>query len=349
MNSSRRGPDGLGASSPPTRVAPPRRVRPEGIGLGGLFPRSYRQKLAAAEPFWGDSEYDAARVHYEAPSPVIGTAVHAHHRIREGLQPKLAMTPAQRYHEEDPETERFLGHLLHTVTPNQSRYEFDINRPPDTTVYATPDLAWGQQVWAEPLSQFEREFTLEKWYEFHTFMDCAVEDAIERFGYAVVFDFHSYNYQRQGYADWRADDRPVINLGTRHLNLDERGTRIKDWFFERIRGHTLLGESMLVQENGVFYGGYLNRRLSHLYGPRVITLSVEYKKVYMDERTGEVYQDVLRDLTSQMDETIRGLGDEFGMPLRARSKAPDLASGTYDPGRRELGGRWPADAIEEMA
>ncbi len=189
-------------------------------------------------------------------------------------------------------------------------------------------------MWREPLNQFEREFSIEKWYEFHTFIDCAVEDAIERFGYAVVFDFHSYNYQRKGYVDWRTDDRPVINLGTRHLNLDDQGTRVKDWFMDSIRQHTLLGEEMQVQENGVFYGGYLNRRLSHLYGPKVITLSVEYKKVYMDERTGEIFEDALEDLVRQMNDTIHGLADEFALPVRDRPEIPQLAEGGR-PHRRE--------------
>ena len=110
----------------------------------------------------------------------------------------------------------------------------------------------------------------------------------------------------------------------------------------RIRHHTVLGEDALVQENGVFYGGYLNRRLSHLYGPRVITLSVEYKKVYMDERTGEIYEDVVRDLADQMDETIRELAEELAAPIRPASAAPALSDGAWHPQRRHGEPAWPA-------
>lgn len=160
-------------------------------------------------------------------------------------------------------------------------------------------------------------------------MDAAVEDAVDRYGYAIVFDFHSYNYQRKGDTDWRTDGKPVINLGTRHLILDDQGERIKNWFLARLKQHTVLGEECMVEENGVFYGGYLNRRLAHLYQHRCITLSVEYKKVYMDERTGEVHEDVLLDLVAQMDDTIRDLGAHLGVPVRDKPLLPALRG--HDP------------------
>lgn len=314
-------PTNISAGFPPSRQGPPRAVVP--VSTGGLFPRDYRRRLREApDPFVDVTEFDAATVTYRASTPILGTALHYHHQIRPDIAPKVLLDDAGRFLEEDPETHRFLAPLMHCITPNQSRYEMDLNRPPDTTLYSSPELAWGQQVWREPLNQFEREFSLEKWYEFHTMMDCAVEDAIERFGYAVVFDFHSYNYQRNGPTDWRTDDKPVINLGTRHLQLDDFGRDLVDRFFADVEQHTVLGESCMVQENGVFYGGYLNRRLSHLFGPRVITLSVEYKKVYMDEHTGRVDTKVLDDLVAQMTDSMVALGDRLDVPVDAGGAAP---------------------------
>lgn len=315
-------PKTISASQPPSRRAPPPSKVP--VSTGGLYPRDYRRNLREGRRFQDVSEFDSTTVVHDGASPFIGTAVHYHDRIRQDLVPKLALDRAAMHYEEDPETHRFLGRFLHTLTPNQSRFELDLNRPPDTTVYAEPSLAWGLDVWKEPLNQYEKEFSQEKWYEFHTMMDCAVEDTIERFGFAVVFDFHSYNYQRHGPTDWRTDGKPVINLGTRHLQLDAQGRRTVDWFLHELQGHTVLGESCLVEENGVFYGGYLNRRLAHLYGSKVITLSVEYKKVYMDEASGAVQEDILGDLITQMDETIGALADRLGAPLRERSALPFL-------------------------
>lgn len=320
----------LKAGAPPSRKAPPPSRVP--VSTGGLYPRDYRRWLRdEPAPTCRVSEFDSTTVCYEASSPILGTALHYHWAVRDQLKPKFALSDAQRYYEEDPETHRFLGPVLHTLTPNQSRFELDLNRPPDTTVYSKPSLAWGLKVWKQPLSQYEREFSMEKWYEFHTLMDAAVEDAIERFGYAIVFDFHSYNYQRKEPVDWRTDGKPVLNLGTRHLALDDKGRAIVDDFLRDIRGHTVQGEECLVEENGVFYGGYLNRRLSHLYGKRVITLSVEYKKVYMDERTGEVKEEILQDLVQQMGQSIRALADRLGAPVREKGDLPFLPAAKEEP------------------
>lgn len=310
-----------GAGAPPSRDGPPQSV--PAVSTGGLFPRDYRRRLRDKEgPFCARSEFGATTVHYRADSPILGTALHYHHDVREDIAGKLALDDAGRYYEEDPETHRFLGLVPHCITPNMSRYEVDLNRPPDTAFYAKPSLAWGQEVWSEPLQQFEKEFTLERWYEAHTMMDCAVEHAIETHGYCIVFDFHSYNYQRKGETDWRSDGKPVINIGTRHLDLDAKGKLLVDGFVADVKQHTVLGEDCLVEENGVFYGGYLNRRLSHLFGPRAITLSVEYKKVYMDERTGRIHQKVLDDLVQQMDDSIRRLAESLEAPVLDRSDVP---------------------------
>ncbi len=311
----------MSAATPPSREGPrPSRVP---VSTGGLFPRDYRARLRKDDgPFRAPSEFDSTTVIYDAPSPFIGTALHWSPTIRKDIAPKLSISLADRFYEEDPETHRFLAPLTHVLLPNQSRYEVDLNRPPDVAIYSRPELAWGKEVWGEALSDFEREFTMEKWYEFNTLMDCAVEDAIERFGFAVVFDFHSYNYQRDRYVDWRTDGKPVINLGTRHLDLDDRGRAIVSDTFASLRGHTVGGGPCLVEENGVFYGGYLNRRLNHLYGPRCITLSIEYKKVYMDERTGVIDESILSELNAQMTATIATLATKYGAAVRGTPSIP---------------------------
>lgn len=278
----------------------------------------------ARHGFQDVSEFDSTTVVCDASSPIIGTALHYNNKIRTDLQPKLKVSKEEMYYEEDPGTEQFLGRVLHTLTPNQSRFEFDLNRPPNTTIYTKPSLAWGIETWNAPLTQYEQEFSLEKWYEFNTLIDCAVEDAVTRFGYAIVLDFHAYNYQRKGPTDWRTDGKPVINLGTRHLQYNDFNQEVVSDFVKDLKQTTVEGDEALVEENGVFYGGYLNRRLAHLFGNKVTTLSVEYKKVYMNENTGEMYQPILDDLVAQMDDCIESMADRIGAPIRDRRELPFL-------------------------
>lgn len=294
---------------------------PETLGVP-----QYRVRLAdESSPFSAVFAQDAARVDVAAPTPMIGTAVHASPRVREELHPHLQASESERYREEDPETQRFCGLLSHTILPRQSRFEVDLNRSPFEAVYETPDMAWGIPTYKGSLPETVLERSLEKWYEYHSAVDAAVEDAIRRFGRAVVFDFHSYNYQRGGPTDWRSDGKPVLNLGTKHLALDEEGRRFVDWFLGELRSTTVDGDEVSVAENGVFYGGYLNRRLTRRFGAQCITLSLEYKKVYMDEIEGVVDEKVLGELLEQMDTTIRRMADRLGAPVRSERFEPPVA------------------------
>lgn len=288
-----------------------------------VTPQTYRTHLAEDRgPLTGRSATDAGTIDLDVVSPIIGIALHHSHRVRDEVAERMAISAADRRYEEDPYTHRFLRSATHRLTPNQSRYEVDMNRPPHTAVYMGPEMAWGNQIWAQTPPPGMVERTLEKWYAFHTLVDVAVQDAIDRFGRAIVLDLHSYNYQRDGATDWRTDGKPVINLGTKHLILDDEGTRLKDRFFEQLAGTTVLGEECLVEENSVFYGGYLNRRLSRTYGTDCLTLSVEYKKVFMDERTGEPHDDVLEDLLDQFDDALRDLADQVDAPVQDKPVDP---------------------------
>jgi len=294
-----------------------------------LEPWEYREHLLAdGDPLTARSATDAGTVELRELSPIIGVALHHSHRVRQDVRERMTMDEDARLYEEDPFTERFLGRTTHRLTPNQSRYEVDMNRSSHRAVYLTPDMAWGNEIYASRPSRELIEKSNEKWYEFHTLVDAAVQHAIDEFGHAVVLDMHSYNYQRDGDTDWRTDGQPVINLGTRHLQLDDEGEQLKDWFFEQLEATTVLGEEALVEENSVFYGGYLNRRLSRTYGSDCLTLSVEFKKVFMHEQTGQPHPKVLDDLLDQFHGIVGDLGARLGAPTLAEPE-PVETVGSY--------------------
>lgn len=287
-----------------------------------LRPDEFARRLG--RPLAGLSSLGSTLFDHWEPSMIIGVAPHWSHRVREQLRPKLAIGDAERLYDEDPHTERFLGPFATVLAPNQSRYEIDVNRPPDVALYTRPELAWGKKVWGEELDRYERERSLEIWYEFHGFLDAVVEDSIERFGRALLFDIHSFNYQRSGPVDWREHPDPTINLGTAHLRTDDEGEEILDWIRRRLDAFTVLGVECSFDEDAVFYGGYISRRLSRTYGPRCITVSVEFKKVFMDARSGEPDRDVLDELVEQMDALVHDLGDRLDQPVRRPAAVPEV-------------------------
>jgi N-formylglutamate amidohydrolase len=297
--------------------------------MSELDERTYQQRLDAEQTGFAErTRRDAATVDLHELGPIIGVAPHHSHRVRKPTVERMAIDEADRLYEEDPYTERFVAATAHRITPNQSRYEVDVNRPPHEAVYMGPEMAWGATIWAEDPPRELVETSMERWHEFHAILDQAVQHAIDTYGRAIVLDLHSYNYQREGATDWRTDEKPVVNLGTRYLQLDEETRELKDWFLDQLDQVTVLGEEALVEENSVFYGGYVNRRLSRKYGEDCLTLSVEFKKVFMDERTGQAHPKVLADLADQFDRIVHELGRRLGAPVLEEPEPPSTV-GSY--------------------
>ncbi len=76
-----------------------------------------------------------------------------------------------------------------------------------------------------------------------------------------------------------------------------------------------------VAENEVFPGGYLSRRLSEEWYENVLVLALEYKKIFMDEWTGELYREIL-------DMLVHGFRVASGNLVRSGSILKHPGSGT---------------------
>src|SRR5690606_18133706 len=85
-----------------------------------------------------------------AASPLIGTAIHNGHHVRDELLPLMALDEAGRLREEDPFTEFTIRDIPNRVVFHRSRFEIDLNRARDGAVYLTPEQAWGLDVWRKP-------------------------------------------------------------------------------------------------------------------------------------------------------------------------------------------------------
>src|SRR5690606_28410925 len=92
--------------------------------------------------------------------PVIATAIHDGHEVRQSLQPFLAIGEDERRREEDP-----LTGLLTVVgdvrlQAHASRFQVDLNRPRDKAFSTDPADTWDLQIWRDTLPDSERECSL---------------------------------------------------------------------------------------------------------------------------------------------------------------------------------------------
>lgn len=248
-----------------------------------------KKKLENNEfPFSGITLYGSIEFHFLQPSFYAGVAMHAGHLVRSSLDSIMLATEKDRFREEDPYTERFIKKFPIQIIGRDSRFEYDLNREAGRAIYDHEEKIWGIRVWKNELDQKERNLSLTRHREFHDLMDIVVEYLNRQTRYSVVFDMHSFCYRREGEIPWFNSPWPEINIGSKAVNRTVFGHVIED-FKHHLSNMRINGYPVRIAENKVFSGGYLAKRLSKAYPDRLLVLSLEYKKIFMDEVTGELY------------------------------------------------------------
>lgn len=257
-----------------------------------------------ALPLSGSTELGSAGFIFQRPAFYAGTVVHAGSRIRDNLQDALAISQTDRYREEDPGTEQFIKDFPLQVIALDSRFEYDVNRPEEQAISLTPDMSWGLTVWNRPLTAAEMEFSLAKYREFHQLMDIVSDYLLKNHDRAYIFDLHSYCYQREKRLPWHEDVKPAINLGTESINGNLFRAEIDRFlvFLGRIKDGD---KPLTVAENEVFKGGYLARRLSARHHDQMAVFAIEFKKLFMDEWSGEFYPALFNSLVEQFSAAVQ--------------------------------------------
>lgn len=219
------------------------------------------------------------------PGPVMISAVHAGHTIRRSLRPWLVIPEEERLREEDPLTDYFLPAGDTIVRANRSRFEFDLNRAADQAVTVDPEDTWGLKIWNPNLPREDIENSLALHRKFYRLMEQRVEAMIAEHGRILVLDLHSYNHRRDG-ADAQPAPQaknPDIDLGATTLDKAIYG-ELLDRFADGLRSREVCGRKLDVQVNVRWQdGGNFPEWLHATYGDAACVITLEYKKIFMDE------------------------------------------------------------------
>lgn len=226
--------------------------------------------------------------------PLIATAIHDGHDVRDDVAGYLALSDSERLREEDP----FTGEWTHMAPTRlvglRSRFEVDLNRPRGMAVYRTPEDAWGLKVWNDdpPGEMFEK--SLAEYDAFYDAMHALFNELTRRHRHFIVFDLHSYNHRRHGPDGPTADPEgnPQVNIGTGTMNR-ERWAPVVDTLIRALRSFDFRGGKLDVRENVKFFGGNWPRWIHENFPNTGVAIAIEFKKFFMDEWTGEPDEDCL--------------------------------------------------------
>lgn len=245
--------------------------------------------------------------------PVIATAVHAGHSVSNDLEPRYAVDAQTRRLEEDPMTGIWASVGDHTFRCYVSRFEIDLNRARDRAVYREPEDAWGIDVWTDQPTDQQIERSLEAWDSYYTLMRTWLEHLIAEQGRVLLLDIHSYNHRRDGAFSNAApqEDNPDIDLGVTTSDRTKFGSVI-DLLTTKLREKKAAGRKLDVREN-VRYpdGGHWPEWVFAEFGDHVATVTLEYKKFYMDEWSGTAFLPVVEDLRQGLAEAVSAVKPEL--------------------------------------
>jgi len=239
--------------------------------------------------------------------PVLATAVHAGHQIRDELKPFLHADEHKLHRDEDPMTGVWAAAGDNIFVNYRSRFEVDLNRSRELALATEPEHTWGQKIWhkSPPSEMIER--SLRQHDFFYAMMKIWLEDMIRQHGKILVLDIHSYNHRRDGEDAPPAPqaENPDIDLGLTTLDHDQFGP-VAEAMTEGLSALPCGNRQLDVRSN-VRYpdGGYWPEWVFANFGQDVCTISLEYKKFYMDEWTGQCSLPVANDLKAGLNHALK--------------------------------------------
>ncbi|MGW9686360.1 N-formylglutamate amidohydrolase [Flagellimonas sp. 2504JD1-5] len=248
------------------------------------------------------SEDYSFTIKIEQYTPFICGAVHDGHQFRKSLWDNCLHTEYERWYEEDPCTKQMVQGFPIVIAGCDSRFEYDLNRPPETAIF---DTAWGKQLWKEPLSEKEKQHSLAKHGNFYKVVHALIAKLESKFQNVVVFDMHSYNWKR-----WDREV-PVWNLGTTNIDNGRYGDLVESWRgrLEDIQFSNGIVSSAKI--NDTFFGnGYFLKYITQNFR-NTLVLATEISKIYCDELTGIIFPEVVKTVENQLKKLIPEMVQEF--------------------------------------
>lgn len=234
--------------------------------------------------------------------PFVCGAVHDGHQFRKSLWDNCLHTEYERWYEEDPCTKQMVQSLPIVISGCDSRFEYDLNRPPETAIF---DTAWGKKLWRNALPDKEKQHSLDKHASFYQVVYALILKLELKFQNVLVFDMHSYNWKR-----WDREV-PVWNLGTSNIDNERFGALVESW--RAMLGNIQLPNGIKVTSkiNDTFQGnGHFLKYITKNF-KNTLVLATEISKIYCDELTGIIYPEVVQSVEKQLKFMIPKLVDEF--------------------------------------
>jgi len=255
---------------------------------------------------------DIAQFHFDFKKPIVCTAIHNGNFVSSEIEKNLGISFSERLREEDAYTEFFTENCGNRIIGKLSRFEVDFNRDREQAIYMNPEDAWGLKVRKKPLSKELQTACLEKYDCFYRQTEKYFSQLLTKHPRIFVFDIHSYNHHRKGPdADYDNPElNPEIILGTK--TLPDHCQQLVKSIWNTIEKGNYFDKTLDVRCNVKFSGGYFSSWVNKKFPDKAYCLSIEFKKIFMNEWTGMLNIDKITRLRKIFEATFPVVIDLIG-------------------------------------
>ncbi|MCD4796856.1 MAG: N-formylglutamate amidohydrolase [Candidatus Cloacimonetes bacterium] len=253
-----------------------------------------------------------AEFDFKYDEPIICTAIHNGHELSEKVKENIAISKKTQLYEEDPFTARFTKICNNRIIVNTSRFEVDLNRSREKSIYKLPKDAWGLSVWKKPPSKEIIKVTNEKYKKFYKILKLHLSEMQQKFGIFFVYDIHSYNYRRDGMNSESGARDPEIILGTN--NMPSKWMSLVNKVQNDLQNFDFFGRNLDVRINVKFSGGNFSRWIHRNFPDSACCIAIEFKKIFMDEWTGKLDEQKFIQLKEALSSTLSGIKSNLVFP-----------------------------------
>lgn len=250
----------------------------------------------------------------QGDQPLIATAIHNGHQVRGEVASLFAINDASRLREEDPFTGEWTAIAQNRIIVDTSRFEVDLNRVREEAVYIDPQDSWGLTVWQACPDPALIDRSLSGYDSFYSHLHKIFTELSNKYGKFIVLDLHAYNHRRNG-PDGKPEDiegNPEVNVGTGTMGDRMRWAQVIDRFIKDLSGYDYCGRHLDVRENVKFLGRQLAQWTHDTFPESACVLSIDFKKFFMDEWTGQPESQQLAAITDALRFSVNGALKELG-------------------------------------
>lgn len=244
-------------------------------------------------------------------TPIIFTAIHSGHKLSELCLGNFKLPEKLRMMEEDPFTDDLAKLYPNHIFPTFSRFEVDLNRSRDYAIYQVPSDCWGLDCRIAPPNFSQVEAAMNLYNSFYSDLREILNKFKDQEKDFLILDLHAYNHHRLGHEEPFDDPlkNPEIIIGT--SNMSEK------WFplIEKLQTHMLefdfMGRKLDIGINIKYPGGNFPRWIHKNFPKHGCAVSLEFKKFFMDEWSGELDQQVFAELKKFVEYCLTFIKDNF--------------------------------------